>query len=383
MFYLALLAVILLLAVVAFVIFIVFPWLAEENILFTTVKEGTIKVVMHGKSIDRFLMSFAGYHLNDPTKLWYDPNHAPWEVVYHGEKDDHKYDDRSRLLKYLGLYWVGWPWRASVFVYRFEWNETETNLGTGKEKVRPRSELTDFLFVSDFTYAVLTDAAETSEGLPTDELTLVTVAIRNPYRALFSGEDWMRRVTSAINRHVRNFVGNKRYEDLISSVDQKEFSGPIIALNQDLPDDVPEKLPHGLEKRYGVEIRTADLQTVELAGAAKDEHQAASTAKYTADRKAEATRIAADAEAYSETTVGKAKAEVIEMTGEKEAKALESRLQVIEAHKEAGIALAGYDAIQEASKNAGSQIIWANNPLAAVAGLLNLQKPETKENSHD
>lgn len=380
MFYVTSLAVALLFAVVLFVVFLAFPWLAEENILFTTVKEGTIKTVMHGKSIHGFLMSFAGYHLNDPTKRWYDPSpdHAPWEVIYHGEINDKKYDDRSSLLKYLGLYWVGWPWRASVFVYRFEWNETKTNLETGKEEVRSRSELTDFIFVSDFTYAVLTDAAETFEGLPTDELTLVTVAIRNPYRALFSGEDWMRRVTSAINRHVREFAGKKKYEDLISSVDKKEFSGPIIALNQDLPDDVLEKLPHGLEKRYGVEIRTADLQTVELTGAAKKEHQEASTAKYTADRKAEARRIAADAEAYSAKEVGKANAEVIEITGKKEAEALESRLQVIDEHKEAGIALAGYDAIREASRNAGSQIIWANNPIAAVAGLLNPKKPETK-----
>jgi len=381
MFYLlvvaAALAVIALITLAA--VFIVFPWFAEENILFATVKEGTIKTIMHGKSVHKFLMSFAGYHLNDPSKNWHDAgsDHEDWEVMYHGEQYDSQYDDRPGLLKYLGLYWVGWPWRANVYVYRFEWNETETDITTGKEKVRPRSELSDHIYVSDFTYAIVTDSAETSEGLPTDELTLVTVAIRNPYRALFSGEDWMRRVTSAINRHVRNFVGNKQYQDLISSIDQKEFSKPIIDLNLELPDDVPGKDPHGLGKRYGVEIRTADLQTIELSGSAKEEHQKASTAKYTADRQAQAILAVATAEASATTIKGAAIAGVIEVTGTKEALALAARLNVIENYGEAGITLAGYDAIKESSKNPAGQVIWANNPLTALVG--GLLKPEVKK----
>lgn len=355
--------------------FIVFPWLAEENILFTTVKEGTIKAVMNGKSVHHFLMSFAGYHLNDPSKDWYDPNPeiGDWTVVSHAGKDDSAYDDRSWISKYLGLYWVGWSWRASVFVYRFEWNETETDIVSGKEKVRSRSELTDFIFVSDFTYAVVTDAAETKEGLPTDELTLVTIAIRNPYRALFSGEDWMRRITAAINRHVRDFVGNEEYSHLISTkIDKGDFSKAIIELNDKLPDDKDGK---GLTSRYGVVIRMADLQTIELSGEAKKEHQEASTAKYTADRKAEAVVVAAEAEAKSIKMKGGAEADVIEVIGGKEALALRARLEVIKEHGDVGITLAGYDAIQAASKNPGSQIIWANNPLGALAGLL---KPEKK-----
>ncbi len=371
-----------LIALTVIVVLVGFPWLAEENILFTTVKEGTVKTVMHGNSVHKFLMSFAGYHLNDPSKSWYDRSHdyADWEVIHHGAQNDDRYDDRLGLLKYLGLYWVGWPWRANVYVYKFDWNETETDTETGKDKVRSRSELTDFIFISDFTYAVITDAAETSEGLPTDELTLVTAAIRNPYRALFSGEDWMRRVTAAVNRRVRSYVGSKQYIQLISeNANPQEFSAPIIELNDTLPDDVPGRLPHGLEKRYGVVIRTADLQTIELTGTAKDKHQAAATAKYTAEREAEAKRAAADATAYTTTVEGTAKANVIEITGDKQAAALRARLIAIEKHGETGVALAGFDAIQEASRNAGSQIIWANNPIVGLAGLLKSEKKKEDE----
>ncbi|MDE2021552.1 MAG: hypothetical protein KGI71_01335, partial [Patescibacteria group bacterium] len=356
MFYL-LIVVVVAAALVAASTLVLFPWLAQEGILFTKVNEGTVKGIVRGDSFDRFVMSFAEYHLNDPSKSWYETkNHADWEVVYHGRDNDDRYDDRPRLLKHLGLYWVGWPWANSVYVYEFEWNETYTDKATGKEKVLSRAESTDFIYVSDFTYAIVTDSAETKDRLPTDELTLVTVAIRNPYRALFSGEDWMRRITAAINRHVRTFVGEKDFQDLISTKNQKEFSEPVIKLNGELPDDVPGKLPRGLQGRYGVEIRTADLQTIELSGDTKKQDQEATTAEYVARQAAKATILK-----------GQAEAKVIEMKGAKEAKALATRLKVIKQHGNEGIVLAGYDAIQESSKNPGSTIIWANNPLSALA----------------
>ncbi len=356
-----------------------FPWLAEESILFTKVNEGTAKAIMRGSSFDRFIMSFKGYHLN-PTKKGekgFKSDSPSWEVLYHGkdnangfeETEDSYYDDRSWLLKKLGLYWVGWPWANSVYVYQFEWNETYTESEEGKEKVLPRAEVTDFIYVADFTYAIVTDGAETNDRLPTDELTLVTVAIRNPYRALFSGEDWIRRITAAINRQVRNFVGSKGYDDLISikkdgdmksisSQWSEEFSKPIIDLSDllaDEKDDAP--LPRGLRGRYGVEIRTADLQTVELSGDAKTEAQKAAAAVYTAEQ-----------EARSTLKTGQAKADVIGMIGEKEAEALRVRLDVIKDHGAEGMLLAQLDAMRESSKGAGNTVIWANNPFVPLAG---------------
>jgi hypothetical protein len=383
-------AVIALLAVAGFIlVFIGFPWLAKEDVLFTNVKEGTVKGIVRGKTFDRFIMSFAGYHLNDPSKEGYREDRPKWEVLYHGDKNtndfkgdemkDGHYDKRHWLLKHLGLYWVGWPWANSVYVYQFEWNETITDRGTGAEKILPRAEPTDFIYVADFTYAIKTVGAETKDRLPTDELTLVTVAIRNPYRALFTGEDWMRRITSSINRHVRSFIGVHDFQDLVQGTRFKgrekpvegerigeevaiNFSGPIIELNEKLPDD--KDPPLGLKGRYGVVIRTADLQSVELSGEAKKQDQEATTREYVARQQAKATLV-----------TGQAEADVIKMRGDREAEALGARLKVIQEYGDAGITLAGYDAIQDASKNPGSQTIWANNPLGALAGLL---KPQAK-----
>lgn len=345
-------------------------WLGEENILVTTVKEGTAKAIMRGKSFERFIMAFAGYHLNDPTKSWYKPNFPDWEVLYHGKGNRHGftytqddfYDDRSFILKHLGLYRVGWPWANNVYVYAFEWNETYTD-SEGKEKVLPRAEATDFIFVTDFTYAIVTQEAETRDLLPTDERTLVTVAVRNPYRALFSGEDWMRRITAVINRHVRNFVGSKTYEELIShddanaatASDWTDFSAPIIALNTKLPDDDVANPPNGLQGRYGVEIRTADLQNLDLSGDGKKSHQEAATTAYVARQQAAAKR-----------TIGQADADVIEMKGAGEASALSKRLKVLETHGENGKLLAQLDAMRDAG-GAGARVIWANNPFIGTA----------------
>ncbi len=376
MFYLLGVAVLVAVALVFVAVSFFFQWLAEEDILFTTVKEGTAKAIVRGKSFERFIMSFEGYHLNNPSKKqWHRQDKPDWEVLYHGREnldgfpeDDRRYDDRPWWLRYLGLYWVGMPWAYSVYVYGFEWNETITDKG-GKEKILPRAEATDFIFVADFVYAIETDGAETKDHLPIDELTLVTVAIRNPYRALFSGEDWMRRVTAVINRLVRDFVGKHKFENLVS-VNTVAFSRSIMKLTTDLPNDDPDPniVPRGLKSRYGVEIRTADLQTIELSGVAQEQHQKATTREYVAKQEAIATRIE-----------GQATADVTKMKGETEAEALRARLAVIKEHGEVGIMLAGYDAIQAASKNAGSQIIWANNPLAPLATLLAPKAPKEEK----
>ena len=400
-------------------------WLASENLFFTTVREGTAKAIMRGDSFDRFIMSFEGYHLNDPKKWWYSPKLdenekvvwdkdawddadgtklPDWEVVYHSrgnrkgfdENRDERYDERTYmrfgfLLKRLGIYWVGFPWAMKVYVYDFEWNETSTDKDTGEQKIFPRVEPTDFIFVSDFIYAIQTMGAETGERLPTDELTQITIAVRNPYRALFSGENWMERITAAINRHVRTFVGNHDYQELIApgkgnGTDEngdvakdcivvedywrKEFSEPIISLNGRLPDDKKTSSgnlipPFGIKGRYGVEIRTADLQKMDLSGAGEMLNQAAATKAYAARQ--EAKRILVE---------GKAKAAVIEITGEKEAEALKARLVVIKENGATGELLAQLDAMQEASKGAGNTVIWANNPFVPFADVL--KKSETK-----
>ncbi|MDO8231639.1 MAG: hypothetical protein Q7T37_00325 [bacterium] len=384
-------------------LFFFMQWLAEEDILFTTVKEGTAKAIMRGKSFERFIMRFSGYHLNDPTKDWYRPTLGEgdtfrivpeWEVLYHGKENkngfnskeqqrDEYYDDRPWILKHLGLYWVGWPWANSVYVYQFEWSETHPEQKTGKEEISPRSEWSDFVFVADFTYAVMTAGAETKDRIPTDILTLVTVAVRNPYRTLFSGVDWMQRVTSAINRHVRTFVTTKDFDEFISiskggmneatKLWTIEFSDPIKRLTEFLADENEKTIsPRGLKERYGVVIRTGDLQTIEFSGTedAKKKLTEAATLVYLANQKATEKQIGATADAGAIRTVAASQAD-----------ALTQRLAAIEKYGDTGKLLAQLDALEKASAHPSNTIVWANNPLIsalAVQSKEDAKKGETK-----
>lgn len=330
------------------------PLLAAEGILVCRVKEGTVKAILHGSSLHHFAMSFKGHHLNDPRSKKYDDEKPAWQIIYHGDDagKDREYDTRFWLLRYLGLYWVGMPWRARVYVYEFQWNETRLNKD-GNEEIYARDERTDFAYVSDFPYAFVT-MANTNEMLTTQERTILTVAIENPYKALFGSENWMERTTSANNRYVREYVGKHKYEEVVAKTDEKHFCDVMLSLNDKMPGQDPDTGSKGLVERYGVRIKGADLQFVDLAGDAKKQHEEAATMHFTAEKKADATRLQGEAEAY-----------VIEQKGEKEAQAIEKRITAITKNPDVGIALAGLDALQ-ASGEKGNTIVWANNPLTVL-----------------
>lgn len=362
-------------------------YFAQGNFLYTMVMEGTVKTIMAGNSFSRHLMSFKGYHLNDPRMPWHneDPHprqgwrdgikdkHWPdWEVLYNNE--DVEYEDREWLLVYLGIYWIGWPWANGVYIYQFEWNETVTETKgeeQGKEKILARAEPTDFIMVADFTYAIVTKGAETSERLPVDLTALLTVAIRNPYHALFSGEDWLRRVIAATNRQNRRYVARRTYQGLIQESPGEnedkgaQFSAPIIGLTDRLEDDTEEtgsagqKLrdPHGLRGRYGVVIRTADLQTVELAKGQEKVGEAA-VAEYVARQEAEATKIK-----------GNAEADVIRAIGAAKAAAIQAQMTII-GSSPAGALVAQFSAIEAASMNPAATVVWGGGQTEKLEAVL-------------
>lgn len=323
--------------------------LAAENIVFTTVKEGTAKAIVRGESFERFIMTYQGYHLNDPSKVWYDSSEPKWMVLPNKQPDLY-YDERSSslfgwILLSLGVYYIGLPWSKDVFYYTFEWNEVETDPSTGKQRVRRRKEVTDFIYVVHFTYAVVTDRAETSDRLQTDWMTLLTMQVVNPFKAIFETEDWMQRVTAKVNGYIASFAGKQKYDDLVTfckASDASPFSKPLIALTEDSGTD------SGLRSEYGVEIEAAEQQTMDLSGERGSALQEAASKSYVAEQTKIARIKEAEGEAEAKKTVGAAEAHVIEIKGEAEAKALQKRMAEIGKDKEIGVPLAGFDAARSA-----------------------------------
>lgn len=352
-------------------------WLAEANILYTTVEEGQAKAIMCGEDFERFVMSYDGYHLNHESLPGHDPSQPDWEVL----PDDPSapkgfYDPRTEFQKRYGLYWIGWPWdNNKVYTYTFRWNETKTEAegeDRGSEKIQPREAETDFVYVKDFIYVAVTTGAETKEGLPTREQTNITVRITNPYKALFRTDGWMRRVMSPTNRIAREYVASKSYKDLLAATEadtKTSYTDQLIDLTGKLPEDEDDADEKGLSGKCGVTITAADLETIELTGSHKSEYQSAAGAAFTAEQTAIANVTAAMAEASQIQLIGDAEAGVIRAKGSAEAEALKARAEVAQQSPEA-MELARFDGLVEASKGNGTNTIWAHDPFRGLARAL-------------
>lgn len=349
--------------------------LAKSDILVTEIEEGSAKAIMKSESFLRFVMSFEDHHLNDPEAAWYDDRFPEWEVHRRNpsESASRAFDNRSGLMHWLGLYFVGIPPFRNVHTYEFKWNEMKLNMETHKEDVWSRDCPTDFIYVKDFAYVVVLDGAETEEGIPLDVQYQLVVKITNPYKALFKVDDWMQVLTGIANRRARNYIGGRGYDQLLSETDKKDeqtddpeerpddFSHQLVRLNDRLTDDSEdaERYERGLRGRYGITVVSANLQTLEVTGPLRDKIVEASVQRFTADREAYSIRALGQANADATLAEGGAEATVISLKGRAEAKSLMFRLAVIR-KDERGALLAQLDAMS--AEGPGRVIVWANNP---------------------
>jgi regulator of protease activity HflC (stomatin/prohibitin superfamily) len=348
-------------------------WLAEGNILFTTVPEGTAKAVLKSKTLDHIVLSLKGSHLNKPGSLWYDPALPDWEVVKNVRGSKITYEDRNFLSRWLGIYYVGIPPFRTVYEYLFEWNEMRLG-NDGSKEVWARKERTDFIYAVAFPYIFIVDEAETKDRLPVDVEIQATVRVVNPYKALFDTENWMEVVSGTLIAAARNFIGSEDYGDLVSEIrktksgdqDSCQLCTSVLKLNDALENGTP-----GIHARYGVMIDMVDILRVDIAGARKAEILDATVQKYTADQKAYTTATLGKAEAEATLAKGTAEAEVISKKGAAEASAIEKKglaeakaLTARLASWNSGGTLNALIAQMEAmgSQGPGKTVIWANNP---------------------
>jgi regulator of protease activity HflC (stomatin/prohibitin superfamily) len=361
-------------------------WLADEDILLTTVQEGTAKAIMQGKNFHHFVMAYKGFHLNDPlnkkihvefkTVNDKDVPAQDWEVLPNDQPDKY-YDNRPLILRWLGLYYVGIPGLSrSVYQYPFTWSEWTTREGKRYLWERPNIR-TDFIYMKNFPYAIRMDDLKTADLLPVDIDAVLTTRTMNPYLALFRTEDWLFQVTAAAERVGRDFVGSHKFTELNDAFRQSEqgeyvkrnFSRPIMKLTNELLDhDDADHSPAGLSGKYGIAIEVADLLDVDLTGDAKALHEEETLKAYVAEQTAIATVTTATADAKAIKKRGRANADVKIMDGQAEATSLGARLKIIRENGSTGALLAQLDAMH--TDKPGDKIIWANSPLPNVEKLL-------------
>lgn len=279
-------------------------WLARKGSRFspfTMLEDGTAKIIARGDSFYRAIARLEEHEIVTPqNKRWY-PGVELWEIVPRNPEAPQR---QSFWEKRFGLYWVGIIFQG-LFYYNFRWT-TLLRKAQPKEGEASlpyeREETLGHIFVKNAQYWAKIATAETYDKVPVDVVFLVTLRVINPYKALFRVHRWLDVILDMIDQRGRQYIGTRTYEQLVQKEGDDEdigFSGGV------------RKLREEVRIKYGVEIVSADILSLDPAGESAEEYRQASTAAYTANAKATAVRTAAEAEAYAIKQGGEARAQAI------------------------------------------------------------------------
>lgn len=260
---------------------------AQYNIFFTVVLEGQVRGIMVNDKFSRAIMSYEGYIFAHQDRVSY-PNEDPWDIVEDVRKVSLK-QLRNLLPSFMrNIYWIGiWPF-AQGYIYRFQWTRLEQTIGKdGEVQNVPKfdDKLIDYVLVKDDIYITPVDRAETNEQIPLDIQLLLTLYVKNPYKALFRVQHWLESARNQIGARVRAFVGTKSYRELTnpekSEVEAK--AGEVLLSDEHLGGILKE-----IEKNWGVGCRRVQINKIDPGSDLAKNFIEASTILYVTEQKAKA-----------------------------------------------------------------------------------------------
>jgi len=219
---------------------------------------------------------------------------------------------KVKQFSFFGMYGIGtWP-IYSIYYRKQQWMEWEST-ETGRE-IRFRDELTPYLIVKPFEYAMFLEEAEDKNGVPLNVEFTVILVPTNATRPIFDIDDAYGQIQTLCLGEALLYVKEKTFSNLgeseLDKLIQDEFSNQICKINDQIPGR-PEG--DGIVKCYGYKAVDAKLNTISVAGPLKAQLLEASTAEYIATEKKKA-KIA--------TAEGDSEAMKLEATG------IEAKLKV-------------------------------------------------------
>lgn len=355
------------------------------DVCFTQIAEGTGITIKVGDSLDHYIMRWMGHFLHDPRRYWHRHTIPPWEVIRCA-------DPRRQpsayawwqlhwwfLENFFGVYWFGLSPFKKIDWYTFDWGEPSHD-ASGKEVLRQRKELTKIVIVQPFTYWVKLVEAEDANNFQLDLEYLLTVRINNIHKARFHAQpSWLYRLTGDTNRSAKIWVGTHSYEEIrreasmttpsgVASSPTSTHGGFVEIIRRVNYNLITDNLDIGAPKRIGVTVQAAALQNVSPSGAASRKILDATIAKGVAK---------AEAEAVIATAEGQKQAAILAAEGQKQSSILvaEGRSEAVELEYTAitkfsdGLTIRSLEAIEK-SGAAGSNTVWANNPLGKLGDAL-------------
>ncbi len=284
--------------VLLFFLTLVVIWLiAHTGKYFTFIREGEGIMTYRGEKYEKSIIAF------DKFKLKYDEDLKADKVI---EGEVTKEGFLGFLEDKLGIYWVGfWP-NVSIHEYEFRWKEwSPTEDGY---QLEIRNNLTNFFFVKTFRYGSFLQAAEAKGNVSVDVKFSLFVSIICPQTAISRVEDWFLQLDDYALRRARIYVGKREFDDLRTETikenqDELGFSAYIRELNEKIVEG-----EDGVIKRLGVEIISAQIIEVDIAGTEEEKSKllAATTEKYRKEQEGEGIIALGTARAKAIAAEGKA-----------------------------------------------------------------------------
>lgn len=282
--------------------------LAFFNIFFTFVSEGQYKVLRKGET---YYGAVGSVHMHAVN-----PRTGEIRKLQPGEKDPYL-SFADELFGLLGIRWIGiWPF-ITVYKYPFKWIQvlfTSTGELSGGFEVKKRDEVVGSIFHL-YTYAARIIGAESKENIPFDLVLAVTTKVINVRSALFSipsKDGWLNRVLADVHSAVRQRVKTLTVDELFKTVRGTSNPDDLLGFESELIEFISKGGPRtpGTIGLVGVEVIGIKVLSVTASGTNSDEITKALEATKiaqengratvaAAEAQATATRLAADASAYT------------------------------------------------------------------------------------
>lgn len=301
---------------VPIILLFIYFGLAPRNYFFTFVKERTAKVVVKGDAFHKLLIQWNGYTIDGdknviPVDKWTKDGKVLekredelFKKVIKPVKRTIKINRRKRQITILkeeekkieqreairprkepwhffgGLRFYGfWPF-LDIYTYDFQWTGVKEN---GELDPHPKERL-DFIILKDDIYWGRVEKAEDIELLPLELGLLLTIRVKNPYKALFNVQNWLEAVVNRLKPLVRDRITQDTYQRLIQQQG---------AIGEELYNTSLNIREEEFLGRYGIEIRKIEVKDINPG----EDYRKATLLGWTAKRDRERIEVEADAEA--------------------------------------------------------------------------------------
>jgi len=231
-------------------------------IRFTTVEEGTTKIIMRWKGVVKVFLQWRGYELTN------DGN-----VVLTGKA-------RPR---YGGLrVWLGLP-IDEVYRYKLRWHSVEEV--EGKRIPEFHEKMVDYVLVRPDRYWLKTPRLETKDGHFPDIEWLIGMRCINPEKTIFKApHNWVENVLSQITPVLRLLARQYNLAELIN-LSRDEIWEAMMKISEG------ERIIENLENEWGVKIEEKEIAIFDISPPPGYQEVLAAEAKMRLEAKARAERL--------------------------------------------------------------------------------------------